>query len=112
VAAHVGRRALSVGFGVAALVAGVTGGVTGTLWLASVAVLAIAATVAVYRAPDFVFEAPEPAVERGSIVVDGMTDKEVMRRFAIVTERERYKQEKAEDERKRRERKAKSRGRF
>lgn len=108
-AAFAGRRALSVAVGGNAVVAGVTGAATGTLWLTFVAILLGSIAAVVYSAPDWCFEAPEPAFERGTIVADGMTDKEVMRRFAIVTERERYRKEVEEKEAKRRERKAKAR---
>lgn len=112
VAAHFGRRALSGAFGIAGVVAGVTGGVTGAFGLVALAVASIAASIAVYSAPDWAFDAPDPVFERGSIVADGMTDKEVMRRFAIVTERDAFEAERVEEERKRAERKSKARQNF
>lgn len=55
----------------------------------------------VYRVPEGWYTPPPPAVERGAIVGDGMTDRELMRRYAIVTERERYKNKEIERHRKR-----------
>lgn len=109
VAAFAGRRALSVAFGGNAVVAGVTGAATGTLWLTFVAILLGAVAAVVYSAPEWCFEAPDPAFERGSLVVEGMTDKEVMRRFAIARERDAYVAERKEEAAKRERRKAKAR---
>lgn len=102
-------RDLSVASSVAALLAAYTASyAVGVVWVALTV-----ATIGAYRAPDFVFEAPDPAFERGKIVEDGLTDREVMRRFAIHTEREDYRAEKIQEERKRSERKAKARqGKF
>lgn len=110
VAAAYGRARVSVVFGVAGVVTATTGVVTGLESTVALGIALLLASVAVYRAPEFVFEAPDPAVERGKIVEDGMTDRDVMRRFAIHTERESYRSEKAEEARKREERKAKATG--
>lgn len=108
VCAAVGRRrllaALSVTF-VTTSVWAVLAGLESTLWLPPIFALA---SLAVYLAPDDVFTDPDPAVERGRIVEDGMTDRQVMRRFAIHDERENYRSEKAKEQRKRQERKARS----
>jgi hypothetical protein len=109
VAAHFGRKVVSGVFGSAGVVAGLAALLDGSWSVAVVAGALVAASVAVYSAPDWVFEAPDPWFERGSVTSDGMTDKEVMRRFAIATEREAYKEEKREEARKRQERKQKAR---
>jgi hypothetical protein len=73
---------------------------------ALVTALSTAAAVAAYRAPDSVFSEPEPAVERGNTTSEGMTDREVGIRVAIVNERNEYEQELAEEERKKAKREA------
>lgn len=57
----------------------------------------VVAVGVVHEAPDVVFEAPDPAFERSNTRSDGMTDKEVMERLAIITERAEYKQEKIDE---------------
>jgi len=66
----------------------------------------VVAVGVVHKAPDVVFEPPDPAFERANTQSDGMTDKEVMERLAIITERAEYKQEKIDQQQKEAERKA------
>lgn len=96
------RRALSV----AAVGFGVVAAYTASHAFAIVfAALAVAA-VGVHRAPDVVFERPDPAFERSNTQSDGMTDREVGLRLAIVNERAEYKQELIDKQQKEAERKA------
>lgn len=63
-------------------------------------ILAAAFAVAAYgasTAPEWVFERPDPAFEIANTQGDGMTDKEVMERLAIVRERAEYKQERIDE---------------
>jgi len=63
-------------------------------------ILAAGFAVAAYAsatAPEWVFERPDPAFEMANTHGDGMTDKEVMERLAIVRERAEYKQEKIDE---------------
>ena len=76
---------------------------------ALVAVVAVVVAAAAWKAPDHVFEEPDPVFERGKIRSDGMTEHEVAVRLGIVDERAKYKDELAEEERKKAKREAKNR---
>jgi len=87
------RRALSVGAVAQTLVAAYTASHVAAMVLVALWV----AVGVVHEAPDVVFEAPAPAYERSNTQSDGMTDREVMERLAIVKERSEYKQELIDD---------------
>lgn len=62
--------------------------------------LAAAFAIAAYAtatSPEWVFDPPDPAFERSNTQSDGMTDRDVMVRLAIVRERSEYEQEIADE---------------
>jgi len=91
------RRALSVGAIAQTLVAAYTASYVVAMVAAAFAI----AVVAVHEAPDVVFERPGMEWSKGSIRSDGMSDREVAERLAIVNERGEYKQEQIEKQRRR-----------
>lgn len=85
--------ALSVAFVAASFVGVHTASYRAGVLAAAFAVGAYAAATA----PEWVFERPDVAFEIANTQGEGMTDKEVMERLAIVRERAEYKQERIDE---------------
>lgn len=102
VCAACGRRRVAATVGSAFAFVGVTLALAG--FAASASVVAMVAGFVggwiYYRAPDVVFEAPDHEWELSKTESDGLSDRDVMLRLAIVRERNEYEKEIREQKRK------------
>lgn len=94
-----GRRGVVAGVSALTIFAAFLGVAGGSYGLMFVSGVLAGSAAGLWNAPDFVFNRPDAAFVFGDIEGDGLTDREVMRRLAIVQERDEYREELAEAER-------------
>ena len=100
VCAACGRRRVFGGVSVGAVVAGVVAAYTASVWVAVITIGLALSAFAVLRAPEWAFDRPKPAYAVSNTQSDGMTDRDVALRLAVVNERAEYRQELIDKEQK------------